>query len=319
MAQKMTNNQIFNAKVNANRICLSIVILGFAILSMPVPPVGASSLYVSLDRFDHKVEIGNTTAISSPTGALIGASFDLADNYQLFLDYGRWDDSVNLQGGVVDFESNYMSAGIQRDIDSWSLALRYSRIDDLTMSMNLPDLIARTHSDMRQDSIRISLSKELPIDNWMLKPTFGLQYDDLESTTSTQGLPMLMNEDQSASTAFLGISSDYYLPITESQAWYFGGSLMWYEAISSSYDLDQDFVMDTPQDRRGQGRGRVTTQGGLDGVGTGNRTVGESFGILGLFATYQINSNWSLDLTTTHGFSGDFNSDSYSLTLAYDF
>ena len=213
MAHKMTNNQIFNAKVNANRICMSIVILGFAILSMPVLPVGASSLYVSLDRFDHKVEIGNTTAISSPTGALIGASFDLADNYQLFLDYGRWDDSVNLEGGVVDFESNYMSAGIQRDIDSWSLALRYSRINDSTMSMNLSDLMARTHNDMRQDSLRISVSKELPIDNWMLKPTFGLQYDDLESTTSTQGLPMLMNEDQSASIAFFGISSDYYLSL----------------------------------------------------------------------------------------------------------
>ena len=78
--------------------------------------------------------------------------------------------------------------------------------------------------------------------------------------------------------------------------------------------------MNDPDHRAGSpntGRGN-TGQGGNAGVLV-NRTFGESFGILGLYATYMFDENWSVDLAPSFGFGGDVNANSASLMLAYSF
>lgn len=316
-----TNSDFCYIKVlNIMRFKISLIVSLAALMMLQVVSVArASTVYVSLEQFEHELILGDSLSKATPSGAVIGGAFDISNDYQIRLEHGQWGDRFNIDGAMIDFDSTYSSIGVQRDLDLWSLSFNYSRVEDSTLSMNFPGLGELTQNEMTQDSLQFSISKQVPITNWMFKPSVGFQYNGSESVSFSDDTMIEMSEKQSATSGFIALNADYFLPVDNKRAWFFGGSIAWYESLSHDYELSEDVMTDDSSSRSRDTRGRIQLQGTTDGLGLGNRTVGESFGLLRLFATYQLDPKWSIDLTSSHGFAGDFNSNSYSLTLSYEF
>lgn len=140
-----------------------------------------------------------------------------------------------------------------------------------------------------------------------------MQYDEADTDAIFDQENLEVMQKDKALFGMAKIGGDYYIPAGKQSAWFIGGNLSWYQELSSDTEnIGGDMGGPRPPP---PGAG-----GGNTGPGTNiNRTFGDSFGILGVYTTYQINESWSLDWTSSFGFSGEKNSDSHAITLSYTF
>ena len=273
----------------------------------------ASSVYIAADSYDYELSIGGSEFDLAPLGLALGGSLDLTDTFSLFYEAGEWSDQM-LTGslGESKFDSTLLSIGVQARTKQWKFKINYTQIDDeLDMSARGPIDPGLT-SDTALDSLRFSATREVEIRKWMMSFSLGAQRDMMESLSFfDQGNQSLLEElEATYLTAKLG--ADYHVDLSVRRAWFIGSTLSWYEEISSDTSVNE-----LNQDRF---RRRENFNAGRGAGGTAiNRSFGERFGLLGIFAAYQFNDHWSLDFNSSFGFAGDINSNSYAFTLGYAF
>jgi hypothetical protein len=296
-------------------------LLGIAVLF--AQPLYASNVYLSLDTYDYVTNLGDIDLDYKPLGLTVGGSLDLSDSVYLKYQYGSWSDegsAVSMSDSAnSDFDSTLLNIGIAYRVDAWTASASYTDLKD-EMSLNHGrNLEFLTTGDTNSSSLKVDLSFTSEAGSWSRFAKLGLQYDEATTMAFLDQENEMLRQKSDATYGTLEVGTDYFQASSDNAGWFLGANVTWYQELSSDESIDQ---MDMSElDRRGgapnAGRGNAG-QGGTAGVSV-NRTFGESFGILSLYATYMLDENWSLDLAPSFGFGGDVNANSLSLMLAYNY
>ncbi len=294
----------------------------FMILTSPAH-VRASSVYVALDSYEYDFRLGDIDLGLDPVGLALGGSFDVSDKIFLQYEFGKWNDDGRLDNSrdaTSDFDSSLFNLGVGIKLADWELLASFTDINDQATLQHGRELEFNTMAEVGLQSLKFLASRTDEIGRWERYYSFGLQYDDAESMTIFGDSDQMLMQNSDALFGILKIGGDYYLPAKDQSGWFLGASLSWYQELSSSDDIRQFNLSDSGTlllvpPPVGNGNGPGNGGGNGNGGASINRTFGDNFGLLGLYATYQINEKWSLDWSTSIGIAGDENSNSYALTL----
>ena len=299
---------------------------GTCLLLLLSAPAQASSIHVSADSFEYEPEIGDFNLDFTAMGAAIGGNLDVNDGLSFQFEWGEWKDDASMNMlSTADFKSTLISLGMEYSLGNWTLNAIYSDVSDKIDVMHGNMLEFHTSSDADLMSLRFSAAYEQKTGNWAYYGEGGLQYDEADTDAVFDQENLAVMQIDKASFAMAKIGGDYYIPAGQKSAWFIGGNLSWYQELSSDTDTTETNIgggmgaggMGGPKPPR---RPPPGVGGGNNGPGTNiNRTFGDSFGILGVYTTYQINESWSIDWTSSFGFAGEKNADSHALTLSYTF
>jgi hypothetical protein len=287
----------------------------------------ASSVYVALDSYEYDLILGDIALGLNPLGLALGGSFDVSDKLFLQYEFGKWNDDGgidNSKDATSDFDSSLTTFGLGIKLAEWELLASFTDINDEATLQHGRELEFNTAGEVGLQSIKLLASRTDKAGQWERYYSFGLQYDDAESMTVFGDSNQMLLQDSDALFGMLKVGGDYYWPLKDKSAWFLGASLSWYQELSSSNDIRQfnlsdrsSLLLAPPLGANGNGLGN----GGGNGNGGAsiNRTFGDNFGLIGIFATYHLNDKWSLDWGTSLGFAGDGNSSSHALTLGCRF
>jgi hypothetical protein len=284
-------------------------------------------VYVALDSYEYDFRLGDIDLGLNPVGLALGGNFDVSDKLFVQYELGKWNDDGgidNARDATSDFDSSLINLGIGIKLADWELLASFTDISDELTLQHGHELEFNTVGEVGLQSIKFLVNRADKIGQWEKYYSFGLQYDDAESITVFDDRNQMLVQNSDALFGMLKIGGDYYLPAIDQSGWFFGASLSWYQELSSSDDIRQFNLSDSgtlllapPLGGNGNGPGNG---GGIGNAGASiNRTFGDNFGLLGIYATYQVNDKWSLDWSTSIGFAGEENSNSHALTLGFRF
>jgi hypothetical protein len=304
----------------ANTLC-QLLALSLSFLLLVTLPALASNVYVAVDRYDYDIAEGDIDLSLNPIGAVIGGAVDLSDTTFIQYEFGKWGDDETIEsreGPVSDFDSNLIYIGLSTQWRAWDLMVSYADVsDDLEVRfgnrLEFLDL-----STVSSKSIRLLASHNTQIEQWTRYYSIGLQFDDSEYDSFSGGGTPLVSQANDGSYATFKFGGDHFFPINQRSGWLIGASLTWHQELSSNESIDafgDNNGFPPPRNSGGNGTGAPGGNGG----GRVNRTFGDSYGLIALYGTYQINDSWSLDWNSSIGVAGDENSNSHSLTLGYEF
>lgn len=290
----------------------------------------ASSVYVALDSYDYDFVAGADLDLDlSLVGAAFGGTFDLSDTTFLQYEFGKWSDRVSVSGpmsSLSDFDSRLFYIGLGAKWNSWEFIASYSEISD-NVSTQLGNEIEFTGgSNVSIQSFKFLANHNKEIGLWNRFYSVGLQYDDAEFESFSAQSDQVLLQGNDNLYAMLKFGGDYFIEQKDQAGWFLGASLSLYQELASNEDTSQILFSDTSDLFPALDISPVTRRGNVAGFGGGNggaarvnRTSGDNFGLLGLYSTYQINSSWSVDWSSSIGFAGDQNSNSHALTLGFIF
>lgn len=297
----------------------------FVVLVLATPLNGsANNIYVAADNYDYLSMLDGIELDYSAMGFAVGGAVDVGERNSLQLEFGRWSDDISLaDSGSATFDSRLVTLGWAYSMDRWQIHASYSDIkDEIEMSHGRNNEFLSL-SDIDSSTLSLSASYAETRGAWANFFSFGLQWNESDLVSMLDQSNEMINQQDDSLYAMAKIGTDYYLPGGDKTAWYFGGSLAWYQELSADQDITETQMggmpgMGTPPPSRAGGNGANNGNAGNGGNNI-NRTFGGDFGLLGLFVTYEINTRWSLDLKTSIGFAGDQNANSHALTLSYQF
>lgn len=325
------NTEDFNIMkhMKLNRATLIMGHLGLLVLGSS--SCHASNLLVSIDNYDYSTNLADIDLDYSPVGSTIAGRFDLDEMTFMQLQFGRWSASESglLGSGIAnaDFDSTLANIGIGHSWGSWDLFATYTDLDDEILLVHGRDLEFRSVGETDSSAIQISLGFTSESGNWSRTARLGLQLDDAVTMALLDQESRVFRQESEASYATMMLGADYFYGASESKGWIIGTNISWYQEFSSSDSVSQfgiGLVPSISDENRvpvsAQGNSGRPNNGQNGGAAIGiNRTFGESFGVLSLYATYMINHRWSLDFSPSFGFAGDVNANSAALTLNYNF
>lgn len=284
------------------------------LLTIYANSIQASSVTVSVGQFDYRTNMSGEDIDYKPSGVVVGGSLDISEVTTFEYELGKWSDQATNANMRSDFDSTMLAIGLTHEINDWQYSVFYSDLKDeiatpLT-SMGLPGpgmFVGEEQTDTDVMSIELNASYQMQRGNWAYYTDIGLQFNDVTSSgTLPQTSDQTFRQEDESIFAMLSLGADKYFANNDLSGWLLGSTLTWYQELSS----DSEMILASA---------RRAGRGGQNGDNFGNRTTGDSFGVIGAYATYMINSKWSLDASASFGFAGDFNANTYDLTLGYSY
>lgn len=311
----MTNIFLYSEKrMTVSKSVMPIKCLFFLLLSFNATGSHANSVMLSVGQFDYRTNMTGDDIDYKPSGVVLGGSLDISETTTLQYELGKWSDRAAGDNMHSDFDSTMLTLGMTHDIGDWQYSIFYSDLEDEitapssgqgAFNLNVPIAEDKTVTDVM--SVELNASYQLQSGNWAYYADIGLQYND---ATSVGSLPQIggqpFRQDDQSTFAMLSLGADKYIANNDMSGWLIGSTVTWYQELSSDSEMALGPV-------------RRPGRGGQNGDNVGNRTSGDSFGVLGLYANYIINSKWSIELSSSFGFAGDFNANTYGVTLGYDY
>lgn len=289
--------------------------------------VSASNLYIALDNYEYNFSLGDFALDLSPMGAAIGGSLDLREDLLFQYEVGKWSDDGGVAGSssaVTDFESTLINVGMQKRFDDWNLTVSYTDIEDDALIAHGRELEFSSAGKVDLQSLKVTMGREEQVGLWARYYSAGLQRDDAKSVVYFDQTKQMVLQQSNALHAMLKLGGDYYWAGDRQNGLLLGGALSWFHQISSDDSVSEFTISEVGTlSPIPLSQGSANGPGNVGGNGTGganiNRTFGDSFGLLALYATYQFNESWSLDWSTSLGFAGDINANAHALTLSFAF
>ncbi|NKB37663.1 MAG: hypothetical protein GKR93_10905 [Gammaproteobacteria bacterium] len=283
--------------------------------------VFASDVSIGATNYEYSTFVDGFRLDFDAIGVAVGANLAISDNSFLQAGYSSVSDDQNLMAGnIAEFDSDSWHIGLAYNINKWQIFGRYSSIEDEIELVHgqQNDLFSSAKIDWQRFDFSGSYSGEQGL--WAYTLTSGLQYDHSDVEGQIPPLGNIQTSETDSWYANVSVGADYYFALTDDSGAYAGISFNWFEQISSDDSNSVLFNngmggMPPPPPRPGGGSG----SGGRGNGGGANSTFGESYGLLGFYLIYTINSHWSLDWNTYLGVKGDENSNSHALTLSYFF
>ena len=290
----------------------------------------AANFFVSLDRYDYNTNLADIDLVYEPVGATIGASFDVNDTAFFQIQYGNWSENnadVSAPGMVgSDFDSTLINISYGFGLGRWDFYASYTDLSDEMALIHGRNAEFRSAGETDSQSFQASAAFSSDAGRWSRSVRLGLQYDESETFASLDNINQMVGQENDALYATITFGADYFVSDIQTRGWFLGANASWYQELSSNESIS--LIGSAPLigterpsfapflGRRGPG-GNVG-QAGNGAVGV-NRTFGDSFGVLSVYATYMVNESWNVDVTPSFGFGGDVNNNSLTLTLSRQF
>lgn len=275
----------------------------------------ASSVYLGMQSNDTQVFLGDDSHTLTPGGPYIALNYDLNDYWSLNLDYARLDTKEDLSTPVsIDFESDNWGAGFSYYSHQWSVYYQFSGYEDQQFT---DDAGSAPSVNSETDSVTHSIGASyywLLDGNWQISNSIGLHYSDWEQTITEipdepERPPMTVLDPGDATLLSVSVGVNKALTLIEDSDLNLGFYASWNEVLqsdSTTNDATTGPNKSNPPDRN-QNRNTFVASGS------------ESYGLVSAYIAIDIAQYWTLDMDTSIDFGVDDSSQSWRLSVGYQF
>lgn len=286
-----------------------------AILCCTAVNSNASSFYAGYAKTDEAIQVNNRELDFSASGNTLLLSLDLSGSWSANLDYTRLKDDLSVNRSVISkLETTSWSLGVSYFVKDWSLNLTYFNSSDkvgIHSSKQDPQILDR---DSDSPAYALSISHSWIIQDWLADLNAGIYYSEWEQLSlNLNPKAQQINSSQLAGNSTfisLGASISRYFAINTDSSLILGIGASWNEK------LDDDTTTLT---RNGRDLSERVNRGVRNHRLSALVAGSQSYAQFNLFASYQINRQWVLELAAVTDTGGEDNAMALTTSLGYQF
>jgi hypothetical protein len=275
----------------------------------------AGSVYLGYSQTEQLSVTKSRSLNFEPNGNVAFISFDLNDNLSLNFDYADLADGVSITNNVSDkLDIKSWGVGASYYWAAWSFSANYSFWQDdlITTLPNVEQTLFTQRSE--SPSSAISLAYNWNLTAWQLGLMAGIHYGDWQ-----QYQELINREKQAKQSSLNGGNSSFVsvqvlmariITVGGREDLMLGGSLGWNQITSSGSAAIVRNGRNVGQIKKGSAANRLSASGV-----TGN----ESYGQLNLYASYNLNDDWLVDLDLNFDLGSEDNTQAWSVNIGYLF
>ncbi len=300
------------------------LMLFFYIISVPS---FADSLTLGYEQITQRLSVLNKEVQIKPAGGSLSGSFSLTEQWQLSVDYQRYQDAqTRLSNFNTSIDLMTLGAGLNYYLDDWSFSLYYNRsTDDISFISNQRNNIRQTEQNSNS-SLSASADYAWSVQNWFYDLSFTSQYngftsDTIQSRGAEQGMIKDVLRTRNTGDYMLlsgGFSISHLWTLTENRAMVVGGLFTWsYQVSGNSQLLSRNGRTRNAASFRGHTR-TITNRTGSGSVN--NALIGDdNYGQVVAYVSYDLSPAWSLEFDSAVNVATASNDQSNSINLTYLF
>ena len=277
--------------------------------------VQAGSVYLGYSQTEQLSVAGNRSLNFEPNGNVALISFDLNDNLSLTFDYADLADDVSITNNVsgkLDIKS--WGIGASYYWAAWSFSANYSSWqDDLIIPLpNVEQTLFTQRSESPSSALSLAYNWDLAA--WHVAIMAGIHYGDWR-----QYQEVINRETQAEQSSLNGGNSSFVsmqvlmgrlITVGGQEDLMLGASLGWNQITSSGSAAIA---------RNGRNVSQVKNRTAAYRLSAAAVTGTESYGQLNLYASYNMNDDWLVDLDLNFDLGSEDNTQAWSVNIGYLF
>jgi len=286
----------------------------------------AANISVSYGQQEYQVTLQDETVTLNPVGNAISFSTNLTDDLSMGLSYQNWQDDKDYENRVnADVELITYGTSLSYYLDSWSFSGNYSQSQVDTKISGLKRKHNLKNENIDSASIGASIGYGFVKGDWFYGILVGGLYSDwdfdkyqVKASTEENEVPKVTTEKSSGNSSSISssLSAAYYLPLKGEKGLMLGGLFTW------NYLLSGDSVLISRNGKNVNTRPiqRDTSKNvGANSTALNSISGDDSYGQFALYASYDLNAAWSVDIDTSINIASDYDSYTWSVSLGYIF
>jgi hypothetical protein len=277
--------------------------------------VQAGSVYLGYSKGEQLSVARNRSLNFEPKGNVALISLDLNDNLSLAFDYADLADGVSITNNVtakLDIKS--WGIGASYYWAAWSFSANYSSWKD-NLIIPLPNTEqALFTQDSESPSSAISLAYNWDLTAWQLGLMTGLHYSDWRQYQEVinRETPAEQSSLSGGNSSFISVQvlMARLITIGGQEDLMLGASLGWNQITSSGSAAIA---------RNGNNVSQIKNRSAANRLSQSVVTGTESYGQLNLYASYNLNYDWLVDLDLNFDLGSEDNTQAWSVNIGYLF
>lgn len=286
--------------------------------------LNAASIDISYGQQEYQVQLQDEIVTLNPVGNAISFSTNLTDNFSMGLNYQNWQDDKNFDNRInTDVELSTAGASLSYYLDNWSFSTSYSQSEVDTKTSGLKRRQNVKNENIDSSSFGGSIGYGFTKNYWFYGVLMSGLYSDWDydkyqvKASQEEGAPPKITTEKSSgnsSSISSSLSAAYYIPFEGDTGLMLGGILTWNYLISGDSVLISRNGRDINTRPNGSSRNVTTNSAALNSI-----SGDDSYGQFALYASYDINPDWSVDIDTSINIASDYDAYTWSISLGYTF
>lgn len=298
-------------------------ILSFFLLAIS-NHANAASIDISYGQQEYQVQLQDETVTLTPVGNAISFSANLTDDFSMGLNYQNWQDDKNFDNRVnTDVTLSTAGASLSYYLDNWSFSTNYSQSEVDTKISGLKRKQNIKNENIDSSSFGGSIGYGFAKNDWFYGLLISGLYSDWDfdkyqvKTKRDEGIPKKVTTEKSSgnsSSISSSLSAAYYIPLENETGLMLGGLLTWNYLVSGDSALISRNGRNINTRKNGSPRNVTTNSAALNSI-----SGDDSYGQFALYASYDINDAWSVDIDTSINIASDYDAYTWSISLGHIF
>lgn len=284
----------------------------------------AASIDISYGQQEYQVTLQDETVTLTPVGNAISFSSNLTDDLSMGLNYQNWQDDKNYDNRInTAVELSTVGASLNYYLDNWSFSTNYSRSEVDTKISGLKRKQNVKNENIDSSSFGGSVGYGFAINDWFYGILISGLYSDWDfdkyqvKTQQEEGVPPKITTEKSSgdsSSISSSLSAAYYIPLENETGLMLGGLITWNYLVSGDSILISRNGRDVNTRPNNTARNSTANSAALNSI-----SGDDSYGQFALYASYDINDAWSVDIDTSLNIASVYDAYTWSISLGYLF
>lgn len=278
----------------------------------------ASSLHVGVGRGKQTLYVDDQSKSLTPTGYSILGSFDVTDQLSFSLDYTSQKDTQQSQS-IANIKYDWISLGLgatyQLDNNFWFY--QANQFEDKQINSNLAPILQQLKTENTVTTQTFGYGYQFYFDNVQLTLSSAFHYSNWDKDSLYRPIerelerpPQRVNEEGRSQFLTLGLSVTRLFSFVNDKTMTIGASFNWNALLD-----DKSRTSLSVSQRRDNRRNTPI----LDRLNSLSASGSESYGQIGVYLSYDLTPNWSIDVDGYLDVATDDNQPSYYLSASYYF
>jgi len=284
----------------------------------------AASIDISYGQQEYQVTLQDETVTLTPVGNAISFSSNLTDDLSMGLNYQNWQDDKNYDNRInTAVELSTIGASLNYYLDNWSFSTNYSRSEVDTKISGLKRKQNVKNENIDSSSFGGSVGYGFAINDWFYGILISGLYSDWDfdkyqvKAQQEEGDPPKITTEKSSgdsSSISSSLSAAYYIPLDNETGLMLGGLITWNYLVSGDSILISRNGRDVNTRPNNTARNSTANSAALNSI-----SGDDSYGQFALYASYDINDAWSVDIDTSINIASVYDAYTWSVSLGYLF
>jgi len=284
----------------------------------------AASIDISYGQQEYQVTLQDETVTLTPVGNAISFSSNLTDDLSMGLNYQNWQDDKNYDNRInTAVELSTIGASLNYYLDNWSFSTNYSRSEVDTKISGLKRKQNVKNENIDSSSFGGSVGYGFAINDWFYGILISGLYSDWDfdkyqvKAQQEEGAPPKITTEKSSgdsSSISSSLSAAYYIPLDNETGLMLGGLITWNYLVSGDSILISRNGRDVNTRPNNTARNSTANSAALNSI-----SGDDSYGQFALYASYDINDAWSVDIDTSINIASVYDAYTWSVSLGYLF